>query len=39
MQYGINIVHSLRAETGGSQRVPYLGCEQDGEDQSIQFLR
>jgi hypothetical protein len=34
----IHIVHLLQGQTGGSQRVPDLGCEQDGEEQSIPFF-
>jgi hypothetical protein len=32
-------VHSLQSEAGGSRKVQDLGCEQDGEEQSVLFLR
>jgi hypothetical protein len=32
-------VHSLQGKIGSSRRVPDLGCEQDGEEQSIPFSR
>jgi hypothetical protein len=38
LQSGNHIVHPLQDQTGGNQRVPDLGCEQDGEEQSIPFL-
>jgi hypothetical protein len=34
-----HVVHPLEAQTGGSRRVPDLGCEQGGEEQYIPFLR
>jgi hypothetical protein len=38
LQNGLHIVHLLEGQTGGSQKVPELGCEQDGEEQFIPFL-
>jgi hypothetical protein len=32
-------VRPLQGETGGSRRVPDVGCEQDGEEEFIPFLR
>jgi hypothetical protein len=36
---GVHAVHPLQGKTGGSRRVPDLGCEQDGEEQSVLILR
>jgi hypothetical protein len=36
---GAYAVHHLQGQTGGSRRVPDLGCEQDGEEQSVPHLR
>jgi hypothetical protein len=36
LQNGVHVVRPLRGQTGGSWRVPGLGCKQDGE---IPFLR
>jgi hypothetical protein len=33
-----HVVHLLQGQTGGSQRVPDLGCEQDWKHQSITFF-
>jgi hypothetical protein len=38
-QNGVQVVHPLQGQTGGSRTGPQLGCEQDGEEQSITFLR
>jgi hypothetical protein len=38
-QNGVQVVRHLQGQTGGSRTVPDLGCEQDGEEQSITFLR
>jgi hypothetical protein len=38
LQNGVHIVHRLWIQTGYSWTVPDLGCEQDGEEQSIPFL-
>jgi hypothetical protein len=39
LQIGVHVVHSLQDQTDGSRTVPGLGCEQDGKEQSIVFLR
>jgi hypothetical protein len=31
-------MRTLQDQTGGSWRVPDVGCEQDGEEQSVPFL-
>jgi hypothetical protein len=38
LQNGHHIVHNLQGQTGGSQKVPDLGCKQCEEEQSIPFL-
>jgi hypothetical protein len=35
LQNGVYIVHLLQDQTGSGQRVPDLGCKQDGEEESI----
>jgi hypothetical protein len=39
LQNGVHIVHPLQVQTGSTQKVPNLGCGQDGEKQSIPFFR
>jgi hypothetical protein len=39
LQNGTHAVHVLQSQTSGSRRVTDLGCEQDGEEQSIPFFR
>jgi hypothetical protein len=39
MQNGIHLVQPLQGQTGGIQRVPDLGCEQYGEEQSVPLLQ
>jgi hypothetical protein len=34
-----HVVHNLQGHKGSSKRVPDVGCEQDGQEQSIPFLR
>jgi hypothetical protein len=38
LQNGIQVVHSLKGQRRGSGRVPDLGCEQKGEEESIPFF-
>jgi hypothetical protein len=35
LQNGVHLVHPLQGQTGGSRRVPDLGCEQNGEERII----
>jgi hypothetical protein len=39
LQNGVHVMHTLQDQTGGSQREPNLGCEQDGKEQTIKFLQ
>jgi hypothetical protein len=38
LQNGVQVVHSLHDQTGYKHKVPDLGCEQVGKEQSILFL-
>jgi hypothetical protein len=38
LQNGIHIVHPSEGQTGGSQRMPHLGCEQDGKEETTPFF-
>jgi hypothetical protein len=38
LQNGVNFVDPLQGQTDDSRRVPDVGCEQDGEEQSIPLL-
>jgi hypothetical protein len=39
LQNGVHVLQPLQAQTVGSQRAPAVGCEQDGEERSVPFLR
>jgi hypothetical protein len=39
VQNGVHAAQRLHAQTGVSQRAPDVGCKQDGEEQSVPFLR
>jgi hypothetical protein len=37
LQNGIHVVHSLQGQTGGTQKVPDCGCEEDGKKSPSHF--
>jgi hypothetical protein len=38
LENAIHLVHPLQGQAGGSRKVPYLCCEEDGEEQYILFF-
>jgi hypothetical protein len=38
LENGVDVVHPLQGQTGGSQRESDVGCELDGKEESMPFL-